>query len=109
MIFIFADRELIDKSAKFVPADRIGRSNDWRTFPLSPALPLSGNLPASAISNFVVQNLLPEGDQLEAVSRALSISKASIFGLIAAIGQESAGALSCLVGMGGLASHQPTT
>jgi serine/threonine-protein kinase HipA len=61
-------------------------------FALSPHLPLHAHSDARSIQKFLA-NLLPEGEGLEFVSRFFHISKANQFGLIEAVGAESAGAL----------------
>jgi serine/threonine-protein kinase HipA len=63
-------------------------------FPLSPALPLT---PAAqgyahgAVKRFV-ENLLPEGQALDIAATTYRVSKSNIFGLIHALGAETAGA-----------------
>lgn len=64
-------------------------------FPVSPHLPLNGSDP-EAVRRFL-SNLLPEGPLLEELSRNTHCSKSNIFGLIAAIGAETTGALSFAV------------
>jgi len=69
-------------------------------FPLSPSLPLTQD-PDSEMewqnaANAFFQNLLPEGQALEDVSRALQVSKASTFGLLRAVGGEASGAVRVL-------------
>ncbi|MBD3841762.1 MAG: HipA domain-containing protein [Campylobacterales bacterium] len=67
---------------------------DWKkqNFPLSPHLPFDGITNETNLKKFI-SNLLPEGEGLEFVSRFFQISKANYYGLIEAIGVESAGAL----------------
>ena len=60
--------------------------------PLSPHLPFDGITNETNLKKFI-SNLLPEGEGLEFVSRFFQISKANHYGLIEAIGIESAGAL----------------
>lgn len=75
---------------------------DWRSrgFPLAPSVPLvpppndADGWSAAAVAFF--QNLLPEGQALEDVSRSLQISKASTFGLLRALGGEASGAVRVL-------------
>lgn len=67
-------------------------------FPLAPKLPLEpdGALSAEHHSRIVrsfFENLLPEGQALDDVAAAYAISKANTMGLIAILGQETAGAL----------------
>jgi serine/threonine-protein kinase HipA len=61
-------------------------------FPVSPHL-ISETAPAGSVKRFLA-NLLPEGRWLDELSINLQISKSNIFGLIAAIGAETTGALS---------------
>lgn len=61
-------------------------------FELSPHLKFDKEISSQSIKRFIA-NLLPEGEGLEFVSRFFKISKANQFGLIEAIGSESAGAL----------------
>ena len=81
---------------------RFEYTEDWRQsgFPLAPSVPLSpparqkGEWLSAAAMYF--QNLLPEGQALEDVSRSLQISKASVFGLLRAMGSEASGAVRLL-------------
>src|SRR5207344_585900 len=63
-------------------------------FPLSPALPLA--MPeaghASGTVKRFVENLLPEGRALDLSAAASRVSKSNLFGLIHALGAETAGA-----------------
>ncbi|MEY4718978.1 MAG: hypothetical protein RL563_1596 [Pseudomonadota bacterium] len=66
-------------------------------FPLSPALPLirhdaSGEQHSADVRQFF-QNLLPEGQALDDAAQANKVSKSNLVGLLAALGQETAGAL----------------
>lgn len=63
-------------------------------FPLSPHIPLSGDAPKPGAVPRFLQNLLPEGRALDVASLANQISKDNIFGLVALLGKEPAGALS---------------
>ena len=67
-------------------------------FPLSPALPLddgaiNAEQHSAAVRQFF-QNLLPEGQALEDAAQANKVSKSNLMGLLIALGQETAGALS---------------
>ncbi|CDN86957.1 MULTISPECIES: HipA domain-containing protein [Hydrogenophaga] len=64
-------------------------------FPLAPGLPLQ-TPPASAAIRRFLENLLPEGDALDDLSRVEAISKGNVFGLIRHLGRETTGALSFL-------------
>ena len=64
-------------------------------YPLSPVLPLiepTGGYAPGAVKRFV-ENLLPEGRALDISARTYNVSKTNIFGLIHALGIETAGAL----------------
>lgn len=73
-------------------------SDSWlkqdSAFPLSTHIPLFGEgIRPGAVQRFL-QNLLPEGRALDVVSMTHQISKGNVFGLIALLGNEPAGALS---------------
>ncbi|WP_347987641.1 HipA domain-containing protein [Methylomonas sp. AM2-LC] len=68
-----------------------------KRFPLSPVLPLdtgiiSAEQHSAAVRQFF-QNLLPEGQALDDAALANKVSKANLMGLLIALGQETAGAL----------------
>ena len=71
----------------------------WRRsehgFALAPALPLEGECDPGAIRRFL-ENLLPEGDALDDLSRAEAISKNNVFALIRHLGRETTGAIGFL-------------
>jgi serine/threonine-protein kinase HipA len=84
-----------------------GRDDQWRlryapawlanpqAFPLSPALPL-GRAPdvhASATIKRFIEHLLPEGRALDVAVAYKGLTKSNVFGLIRALGAETAGAL----------------
>ncbi len=78
------------------PNDRYGLAYapEWQVksgFSISPHLP-PGACKSEPVKRFLA-NLLPEGKWLEELSVDLQISKSNIFGLIAAIGIETTGAL----------------
>lgn len=76
-------------------------SADWlnqeNRYPLSPLLPLAAEISTpeqhSAHVRQFFQNLLPEGQALEDAALANKVSKANLIGLLIALGQETAGAL----------------
>lgn len=85
---------------------RFDYSSTWlqweNRYPLSPALPLEwpigSALPRAAEQHSLLvrtffENLLPEGQALDDAAAATKISKAESFGLLAALGRETAGAL----------------
>jgi serine/threonine-protein kinase HipA len=66
-----------------------------QAFPLSPALPL-GRAPdvhASATIKRFIEHLLPEGRALDVAVAYKGLTKSNVFGLIRALGAETAGAL----------------
>lgn len=65
---------------------------DGGGFPVSPHLK-PGECASESVKRFLA-NLLPEGRWLEELSVSSHISRSNVFGLIAAIGAETAGALS---------------
>ena len=67
---------------------------NWKNigFELSPHLKFDKEINSDSIKKFI-NNLLPEGNGLDAISIILQISKANKFGLLEAIGNETAGAL----------------
>lgn len=74
--------------------------------PLSPELPLADQVfYGDHVSSFF-ENLLPEGDVLEFISKAAHISSGNIFGLLERFGGDTAGAFSILP-EGMLPSDQP--
>lgn len=74
--------------------------------PLSPELPLADQVfHGDHVSSFF-ENLLPEGDVLEFISKAAHISSGNIFGLLERFGGDTAGAFSILP-EGMLPSDQP--
>ena len=68
-------------------------------FPLSPSIPFpNGNSQTteekhSALVRQFFENLLPEGDTLDAVAQLNAISKSNLVGLMLALGKETAGAI----------------
>jgi serine/threonine-protein kinase HipA len=68
---------------------------DPRSFPLSPALPLlepEGGHASASIKRFI-EHLLPEGRALDVAVQYNGLARTNIFGLIRALGVETAGAL----------------
>ena len=64
--------------------------------PLSPDIPLSDQaFHGEAVMSFF-ENLLPEGDVLEFISKAAQISSTNVFGLLERFGGDTAGAFSLL-------------
>ncbi len=75
-------------------------ARDWledpRSHPLSLALPLRSTPFTDFATRTWFGNLLPEGDLLNAVARRLGRSTGDVFGLLADLGGECAGAVSLL-------------
>lgn len=71
---------------------------DPNRFPLAPNLPLTSpeianaDAHSAAVRQFF-ENLLPEGEALDAAALASRVSKANLMGLLIALGREMAGAL----------------
>jgi serine/threonine-protein kinase HipA len=84
---------------------------DGGGFPVSPHLK-PGECASESVKRFLA-NLLPEGRWLEELAISSHISRANIFGLVAAIGAETTGALTFRMGdepVGGLlTSFRPVT
>ncbi|MDD2367082.1 MAG: HipA domain-containing protein [Desulfuromonadaceae bacterium] len=78
---------------------------DGGGFPVSPHLK-PGKCGSESLKRFLA-NLLPEGRWLEELSASSHISRANIFGLVAAIGAETTGALTFR--MGGEPEGEPPT
>lgn len=82
-------------------------------FPLSPSLPLDAGAATpeqhSATVRQFFQNLLPEGQALDDAAQANNVSKSNLMGLLIALGQETAGALSLGLAGSPSLSHRETT
>lgn len=74
----------------------LGYAESWvantQSFPLSPALPLLRPAASASIKRFI-EHLLPEGRALDVAVAYNGLAKTNIFGLIWALGAETAGAL----------------
>lgn len=62
-------------------------------YPLSPVLPLSAQAHASASVRRFIEHLLPEGRALDVAVAYNGLARSNVFGLIRALGAETAGAL----------------
>ena len=75
-------------------------ASDWLALPnaiaLSPELPLSAHLFSGEAVSAFFENLLPEGDVLDFISKAAQISAGNVFGLLERFGGDTAGAFSIL-------------
>lgn len=63
-------------------------------FPISLSMPLGDRIWTSAVVAPWLMNLLPEGDPLRAMMRALGVAREDVLGLVERIGGDLAGALS---------------
>ncbi|HBA88854.1 MAG TPA: hypothetical protein DCZ75_12985 [Geobacter sp.] len=96
-LHLFMNRERLGEIDLLDNKGSMGLSYDpaWleaKGFAVSPHLPPGASQP-DQVRRFL-QNLLPEGEFLEELSISTACSKANVFGLIAEIGAETAGALS---------------
>ena len=98
---IFADDVLVGHLSE---GDRVSMfftyAHDWlaneSATPLSPDIPLSDReFCGDPVMSFF-ENLLPEGDVLEFISKAAQISSSNVFGLLERFGGDTAGAFSLL-------------
>jgi serine/threonine-protein kinase HipA len=71
---------------------------EWikKGFPLAPSIPFENSEDYKKETKAFIDNLLPEGDGLDRLSRYLQISKNNKFALLANIGDETSGAFSFL-------------
>lgn len=71
-------------------------SVDWifseGSYPVSPVIGFESHAKSSTVKRFI-DNLLPEGDGLDAIAQSSRISKSNTFALIRTVGQESTGGL----------------
>lgn len=69
-------------------------NEEWQLsgYPVSPHLPLQGDIPSLNVQRFL-SNLLPEGKMLEELIACFHLSKMNTFGLIQALGLDIAGSL----------------
>ncbi len=85
-------------------------ADGWRankeSFPVSLSMPLTGAEWGPEVLVPWLMNLLPEGDPLRAMTRALGIAAEDVIGLITASGRDVAGALS-MSAPGDTAAHVP--
>ena len=71
------------------------------SFPLSPALPFASlqddppEIHSARVRRFF-ENLLPEGQALDDAARAAGLGRGNLYGLVRALGRESAGAIALL-------------
>ena len=76
---------------------RLGYDAAWRSwadaFPISLSMPLSEPNHGPEVATPWLMNLLPEGEPLRAMTRALGVAREDVLGLIAETGRDLAGAL----------------
>lgn len=95
---VFCAGEQVGRLSFHPQDDRLGfdYSPSWRVFPgrfqLSPHIPFEGEVSPVAVRRYI-ENLLPEGQALDVVSRFTNVQKNHLFGLIRVLGRETAGAL----------------
>lgn len=95
------------EEARVATIEHEGRDDRWglryaepwvayaKAYPLSPALPLvqpAGDYASASIKRFI-EHLLPEGRALDVAVTYNGLAKSNVFGLIWALGAETAGAL----------------
>lgn len=85
--------------------------DDWLeapdAYPLSPSLPLTpreGGYDSHSIKRFI-EHLLPEGHALDVAIKANGLAKSNVFGLIHALGTETAGVLRFRDAQAGMDAH----
>lgn len=76
---------------------RIIYEQSWReahgAFPISLSMPLSAAAWSAGVATPWLMNLLPEGEPMRAMTRALGVAREDVLGLIAQTGRDLAGAL----------------
>ncbi len=97
MLPIYADDRLIASIDADRDGPRVRYDEDWRAaadaFPISLSMPLATAVHDGDVAVPWLMNLLPEGEPLRAMTRAIGISRDDILGLIAQTGRDLAGAL----------------
>jgi serine/threonine-protein kinase HipA len=109
---VFADERLMAHIGHDAMADvwSLAYLHDWledpQAFPLSPSLPLAPpeqGYDSRSIKRFI-EHLLPEGHALDVAITANGLARSNVFGLIRALGQETAGVLRFRDGQEGIAA-----
>lgn len=94
---IFHESALVAAIEAGVEGPRLRYEVAWRetadAFPISLTMPLSENDWGAEIATPWLMNLLPEGEPMRAMTRALGVAREDILGLIAETGRDLAGAL----------------
>lgn len=88
---VYLGKVLLDGSADIYSLEYASTWIDHGGFPVSPHLKFHHS-PHDSVRRFL-SNLLPEGRWLEELSASSQVSRSNTFGLIAAIGSETTGAL----------------
>ena len=94
---LFADQVLVARVGVDQDGPCLRYDTEWRarpnTFPISLSMPLTqGDWTAEGVVPWLM-NLLPEGEPLRAMTRALGVSRDDVLGLITETGRDLAGAL----------------
>lgn len=94
---LFVDDARIADITAGLEGVRLAYADAWRTantaFPISLSLPLTAAEHAADVVSPWLMNLLPEGEPLQAATRALGVARQDVLGLIEAMGRDLAGAL----------------
>ena len=94
---IFADQDMVGEILTDQGAPSLRYEDAWRggarAFPISLTMPLDRAEHAPEIVVPWLMNLLPEGEPLRAMTRAIGVAQDDLLGLIAETGRDLAGAL----------------
>ena len=94
---IFADQDMVAEILTDQGAPSLRYEGAWRggarAFPISLTMPLDRAEHAPEIVVPWLMNLLPEGEPLRAMTRAIGVAQGDLLGLIAETGRDLAGAL----------------
>lgn len=94
---IFADRDMVAEILTDQGAPSLRYDDAWRgrvrAFPISLTMPLGRAEHSPEIVVPWLMNLLPEGEPLRAMTRAIGVAQDDILGLLAETGRDLAGAL----------------
>ncbi len=94
---LYAEEQLVAVIDSDREGPRLRYEAAWRTaaesFPVSLGMPLASPVYGPEIVVPWLMNLLPEGEPLRAMTRALGVARDDVLGLIAETGRDLAGAL----------------
>ena len=94
---IYADARVVASIDADGDGPRVRYDEGWPAtddaFPISLSMPLATAVHGSEVAVPWLMNLLPEGEPLRAMTRAIGVSRDDILGLIAETGRDLAGAL----------------